>query len=70
MAMLLTGSPELTIARRFIFAGCWARTNDAPSQSTETARRFYRSNGYVEDGLPVGNFGTSSGYPMSKLVAS
>ena len=38
--------------------------------STETARRFYRSNGYVEDGLPVGNFGTSSGYPMSKLVAS
>jgi GNAT superfamily N-acetyltransferase len=38
--------------------------------STETARRFYRANGYVEDGLPVGNFGTSSGYPMSKLLAS
>jgi GNAT superfamily N-acetyltransferase len=38
--------------------------------STETARRFYRSNGYVEDGLPVGVFGTSSGYPMSRLIAS
>jgi GNAT superfamily N-acetyltransferase len=38
--------------------------------STETARRFYLANGYVEDGLPVGNFGTSSGYPMSKLLAS
>jgi len=38
--------------------------------STETARRFYRGNGYVEDGPPVGNFGTSSGYPMFKLVAS
>ena len=37
--------------------------------STETARRFYRANGYVEDGLPVGNFGTSSGYPMTKLLA-
>jgi GNAT superfamily N-acetyltransferase len=38
--------------------------------STETARCFYRSNGYVDDGLPVGNFGTSSGYPMSRLIAS
>ena len=37
--------------------------------STETARRFYRANGYVEDGLPVGGFGTSSGYPMSKNLA-
>jgi GNAT superfamily N-acetyltransferase len=37
--------------------------------STETARRFYRANGYVVDGLPVGNFETSSGYPMSKLLA-
>jgi GNAT superfamily N-acetyltransferase len=36
--------------------------------STETARRFYQANGYVEDGLPVGNFGTSSGYPMTKLL--
>jgi len=36
--------------------------------STETARRFYLANGYVEDGLPVGNFGTSSGYPMSKVL--
>jgi GNAT superfamily N-acetyltransferase len=38
--------------------------------STETARRFYRSNGYVEDGAPVGNFGTASGYPMSKILAT
>ena len=36
--------------------------------STETARRFYLANGYVEDGRPVGNFGTSSGYPMSKVL--
>jgi GNAT superfamily N-acetyltransferase len=37
--------------------------------STETARRFYLSNGYVETGLPVGGFGTSSGYPMTKILA-
>jgi GNAT superfamily N-acetyltransferase len=36
--------------------------------STETARRFYLSNGYVENGAPVGGFGTSSGYPMSKVL--
>jgi GNAT superfamily N-acetyltransferase len=36
--------------------------------STETARRFYLANGYVEVGVPVGHFGTSSGYPMSKLL--
>jgi GNAT superfamily N-acetyltransferase len=34
--------------------------------STETAHRFYRSAGYSDDGKPVGKFGTSSGYPMSK----
>ena len=38
--------------------------------STETALRFYRANGYVEDGAPVGEFGTSSSYPMSKAVTS
>jgi GNAT superfamily N-acetyltransferase len=32
---------------------------------TETARRFYLANGYVEDGPPGGAFGTSS---MSKLL--
>jgi GNAT superfamily N-acetyltransferase len=36
--------------------------------STETARRFYRANGYVEDGPPAGKFGTSGSYPMSKPV--
>ena len=38
--------------------------------STETARRFYLANGYVEDGVPVGNFGTSSGYPLSKVLGT
>jgi GNAT superfamily N-acetyltransferase len=37
--------------------------------STETARRFYREAGYVEEGAPEGKFGTSSGYPMSKRLA-
>jgi GNAT superfamily N-acetyltransferase len=37
--------------------------------STETARRFYRSNGYIEEGAPAGSFGASSGYPMSKGLA-
>lgn len=34
--------------------------------STETARRFYLSAGYKEDGPAAGNFATSAGYPMSK----
>ncbi|MBV8914583.1 MAG: GNAT family N-acetyltransferase [Acetobacteraceae bacterium] len=34
--------------------------------STETALRFYQACGYVEDGLPVGAFGTTAGYPMTK----
>jgi len=39
--------------------------------STETAHRFYQSAGYVDDGVPTGKVGTSSGYPMSKeMVAS
>jgi len=37
--------------------------------STETARRFYRSAGYIEDGPPQGKFGTTSSYPMSKQLA-
>jgi GNAT superfamily N-acetyltransferase len=37
--------------------------------STKTAHRFYLSNGYVEDGPPVGAFGTSSGYPMTRVLA-
>ena len=36
--------------------------------STETAHRFYRSAGYVEDGAPLGKFGTASSYPMSKRL--
>jgi GNAT superfamily N-acetyltransferase len=38
--------------------------------STETARRFYLSNGYVQNGPPVGGFGTSSGYPMTKALTT
>jgi GNAT superfamily N-acetyltransferase len=38
--------------------------------STETAHRFYRSVGYVDDGAPRGNFGTASAYPMSRLLAT
>ncbi|HEY2533445.1 MAG TPA: GNAT family N-acetyltransferase [Xanthobacteraceae bacterium] len=38
--------------------------------STETARQFYLSNGYVQNGPPVGGFGTSSGYPMSKALTA
>lgn len=36
--------------------------------STETAHRFYLSAGYVDSGKPTGNFGTLSGYPMSKTL--
>jgi GNAT superfamily N-acetyltransferase len=36
--------------------------------STETARRFYLARGYSEDGPAAGNFGTASGYPMSKRL--
>jgi GNAT superfamily N-acetyltransferase len=36
--------------------------------STETALRFYTSNGYTADESPVGNVDTSSGYPMSKVL--
>ena len=45
--------------------GCSACTLN----STETARRFYRANGYVEAEQPAGQFGASSGYPMSKLLS-
>ncbi len=34
--------------------------------STATARRFYRTNGYVETGPAKGNFGSQSGFPMEK----
>jgi GNAT superfamily N-acetyltransferase len=37
-------------------------------ESTETARRFYRSNGYVETGAATGKFGARSGYRMTKSL--
>jgi GNAT superfamily N-acetyltransferase len=36
--------------------------------STATARHFYLAHGYVETGRPAGQFGTSSGFPMSKAL--
>jgi len=36
--------------------------------STETARRFYRAEGYVETGQPEHKFGSRGGYPMSKAL--
>ena len=36
--------------------------------STETGRRLYQASGYLEDGSPAGEFGTASGYPMSKAL--
>ena len=38
--------------------------------STETARRFYQTAGYVQDGPPRGLFGTASSYPMSKRLSA
>jgi ribosomal protein S18 acetylase RimI-like enzyme len=38
--------------------------------STETARRFYQANGYVEDSRLEGKFGKSASYAMSKLLAT
>jgi GNAT superfamily N-acetyltransferase len=36
--------------------------------STETARRFYTCNGYVEDRSLPGKFGTAGSYAMSKSI--
>src|ERR1700682_2678351 len=38
--------------------------------STETARRFYQANGFVEDGRGDGKFGASASYAMSKPLAT
>ena len=38
--------------------------------STETAHRFYKAAGYVEDGPPQGKFGTTGSYPMAKRLAT
>jgi GNAT superfamily N-acetyltransferase len=37
-------------------------------ESTETAHRFYRANGYIEDGPPTGKFGMALGYRMAKVT--
>jgi GNAT superfamily N-acetyltransferase len=38
-------------------------------ESTETARRFYHSSGYIETGAPTRKFGARSGYRMTKSLA-
>ena len=38
-------------------------------ESTETARRFYLSNGYIETGVATHKFGMRSGYRMTKVLA-
>jgi GNAT superfamily N-acetyltransferase len=38
--------------------------------SSETAHRFYQSAGYVDEGVPTGKFGTTTGYPMSKEIVA
>jgi GNAT superfamily N-acetyltransferase len=38
--------------------------------STETARRFYRANGYVESGRLDGKFGTPASHEMSKPLVT
>jgi GNAT superfamily N-acetyltransferase len=40
-----------------------------PLESAETAPRFHRAGGYVEDGVPTGKFGMESGYRMAKVLA-
>jgi GNAT superfamily N-acetyltransferase len=60
---------------RALLVALEARAQDRGNQrctlfSTETARRFYRSAGYIGDGPPQGKFGTSSSYPMSKELAA
>jgi GNAT superfamily N-acetyltransferase len=37
-------------------------------ESTETARHFYRSNGYVESGATTRKFGARSGYRLTKSL--
>ncbi|HEV3043518.1 MAG TPA: GNAT family N-acetyltransferase [Roseiarcus sp.] len=38
--------------------------------STETARRFYLSAGYIEQGRAAGRFGAGSAYPMMKSLVA
>ena len=64
-----SGVSKLMLAaleQRAIDRGCSCCTLN----STETARRFYLSNGYIESGTPAGHFRMTSGYPMSKSLGS
>ena len=51
--------------------GRWCEATAAASSPAPRRRhRFYQSAGYVDNGVPTGKFGTSSGYPMSKQIVS
>jgi GNAT superfamily N-acetyltransferase len=39
-------------------------------KSTETARRFYLTSGYVQQGSPTGSFARITCYPMEKQLPS
>ena len=48
----------------------WERGNTICTlASTETARRFYQTAGYIQTGTSTGKFGTSSSYPIMKREA-
>jgi GNAT superfamily N-acetyltransferase len=54
---------------RALEARALARNNrQCTLTSTETARRFYLSNGYVSSGAASGAFGTDAAYPMYKIL--
>jgi GNAT superfamily N-acetyltransferase len=54
---------------RALEARALARNNrQCTLTSTQTARRFYLSNGYVSSGAASGAFGTDAGYPMYKIL--
>jgi GNAT superfamily N-acetyltransferase len=54
---------------RALEARALARNNrQCTLTSTETARRFYLSNGYVSSEAASGAFGTDAGYPMYKIL--
>jgi hypothetical protein len=65
----LSGAESVTIRNKALEAKAMARGNKRCTlTSTETAHRFYQKAHYVDDDAPTGEFGTSSGYPMSKQL--
>jgi GNAT superfamily N-acetyltransferase len=44
--------------------------NTVSLNSSDTARQFYKSRGYVQTGEPVAGFGITFGWPMTKRLAN